>query len=43
MEAYDVIIIGAGHSGLVCAGYLLKAGYRVLLLEGRSPDLYREN
>jgi beta-carotene ketolase (CrtO type) len=36
MEAYDVVIIGAGHNALVCAGYLLKAGYSVLLLEGRS-------
>lgn len=36
METYDVVIIGAGHNGLVCAAYLLKAGYKVLLLEGRS-------
>jgi len=36
MQDYDVIIIGAGHNGLVCAGYLLKEGYRVLLLEKRS-------
>jgi beta-carotene ketolase (CrtO type) len=36
MEAYDVVIIGAGHNGLVCAAYLLKAGYSVLLLEKRS-------
>ena len=36
METYDVIIIGAGHNGLVCAGYLLKSGYSVLLLEKRS-------
>jgi len=36
MESYDVILIGAGHNGLVCAAYLLKAGYRVLLLEQRS-------
>lgn len=36
MQAYDVIIIGAGHNGLVCAAYLLKAGYKVLLLEKRS-------
>ena len=35
MSIYDVIIIGAGHNGLVCAAYLLKAGYRVLLLEKR--------
>lgn len=35
MENYDVIIIGAGHNGLVCAAYLLKAGYQVLLLEKR--------
>jgi beta-carotene ketolase (CrtO type) len=36
METYDVIIIGAGHNGLTCASYLLKAGYSVLLLEKRS-------
>lgn len=35
MEGYDAIIIGAGHNGLVCAGYLLNAGYSVLLLEKR--------
>lgn len=35
MEAYDVVIIGAGHNGLVCAAYLIKAGYSVLLLEKR--------
>ncbi|MFM7409051.1 MAG: beta-carotene ketolase CrtO [Cuspidothrix sp.] len=35
MEKYDIIIIGAGHNGLVCAAYLLKAGYSVLLLEKR--------
>ena len=36
MQTYDVVIIGAGHNGLVCAAYLLKAGYSVLLLEKRS-------
>lgn len=36
MHEYDVVIIGAGHNGLVCAAYLLKAGYSVLLLEKRS-------
>lgn len=36
MQEYDVVIIGAGHNGLVCAAYLLKAGYNVLLLEKRS-------
>ncbi len=35
MQVYDVVIIGAGHNGLVCAAYLLKAGYSVLLLEKR--------
>ncbi|MGL5794030.1 MAG: beta-carotene ketolase CrtO [Waterburya sp.] len=35
MEVYDAIVIGAGHNGLVCAAYLLKAGYSVLLLEKR--------
>ena len=32
---YDVIVIGAGHNGLVCACYLARAGYRVLCLERR--------
>jgi beta-carotene ketolase (CrtO type) len=36
MQIYDVVIIGAGHNGLTCAAYLLKAGYSVLLLEKRS-------
>jgi beta-carotene ketolase (CrtO type) len=36
METYDAIVIGAGHNGLTCAAYLLKAGYSVLLLEKRS-------
>lgn len=36
MQTYDVVIIGAGHNALVCAAYLLKAGYSVLLLERRS-------
>ena len=36
MADYDVIIIGAGHNGLVTAGYLAKAGRRVLVLERRD-------
>ncbi len=36
MQDYDVIMIGAGHNGLTCAAYLLKAGYRVLVLERRD-------
>ncbi len=30
---YDAIIIGAGHNGLVTAGYLAKDGLSVLVLE----------
>src|SRR5712691_1326114 len=30
---YDVVILGAGHNGLVAAGYLGRAGLSVLLLE----------
>lgn len=33
---FDVIVIGAGHNGLVMAGYLARAGYRVGVFERRS-------
>ena len=32
----DVLIIGAGHNGLVCAAYLAQAGYTVTMLERRG-------
>lgn len=35
MSDFDVIIIGAGHNGLVAAGYLARAGYRVGVFERR--------
>src|SRR5271167_1651018 len=35
-EARDVIIVGAGHNGLVTAFYLAKAGLKPLVLERRS-------
>ena len=36
MTDYDAVIIGAGHNGLVCAGYLAKAGKKVLVVDGRT-------
>ena len=36
MADYDAIVIGAGHNGLVCALYLARAGWRILLLEQAS-------
>jgi phytoene dehydrogenase-like protein len=33
---YDIIIIGAGHNGLVAAAYLARAGRRTLVLEKRD-------
>ena len=36
MSDHNVIIIGAGHNGLVTAAYLAKAGKKVLVLERRE-------
>jgi len=36
MKTYDVIIIGAGHNGLVAAAYLAQRGKKVLVLERRE-------
>jgi phytoene dehydrogenase-like protein len=36
MASHDIIIIGAGHNGLVTAGYLAKAGLKPLVLERRE-------
>jgi beta-carotene ketolase (CrtO type) len=32
---YDVVVVGAGHNGLVCANYLAKHGLRVAVFERR--------
>jgi phytoene dehydrogenase-like protein len=34
-DEYDVVVVGAGHNGLVCAAYLAMAGLRVRVVERR--------
>ena len=34
-HTYDAVIIGGGHNGLTCAGYLAKAGMKVAVVERR--------
>ena len=36
MKKHDVVIIGGGHNGLVCAAYLARAGKEVIVLERRD-------
>ncbi|HZU28028.1 MAG TPA: NAD(P)/FAD-dependent oxidoreductase [Bryobacteraceae bacterium] len=36
MKKFDVIIIGGGHNGLVCAAYLARGGKKILVLERRE-------
>ncbi len=33
--AFDFVVAGAGHNSLITAAYLAKAGFGVLVLEGR--------
>lgn len=36
MTSYDVVVIGGGHNGLVCATLLAKSGRKVVVLEAAS-------
>ncbi|MDZ4768009.1 MAG: NAD(P)/FAD-dependent oxidoreductase [Chloroflexota bacterium] len=35
MSDCDILVVGAGHNALICAGYLAQAGYKVMVLERR--------
>jgi phytoene dehydrogenase-like protein len=36
MTDHDVIVVGGGHNGLVCAAYLARAGFDTLVIEARE-------
>ena len=36
MSAFDAVVVGGGHNGLVATAYLAKAGLNVLCLERRA-------
>ena len=35
-EKREIVVVGAGPAGLVCAGRLIETGHQVLLLEAES-------
>jgi phytoene dehydrogenase-like protein len=35
-KSYDVIVVGGGHNGLICATYLAKSGRKVLVVEANQ-------
>lgn len=37
-QAFDAIVIGAGHNGMALAAYLAKSGWSVAVLERRSEE-----
>ena len=36
LRDFDVVVVGGGHNGLICAAYLARAGVKTLLVEARD-------
>jgi thioredoxin reductase len=37
-ESFDVVVVGGGHQRLIAANYMVRNGYSVGLIAGKTPN-----